>query len=59
MVDALDLAQAERDDRRPALSRATVEQSFTIQAMARSLAEVYSDVSSSQSGLRERVVPAS
>jgi glycosyltransferase involved in cell wall biosynthesis len=59
MVDALDLAQAERDDRRPALSRATVEQSFTIQAMARSLAEVYSDVSSSQSGLRERVVPTS
>ena len=59
MVDALDFACAETDDERPALSRATVEESFTIQAMARSLAEVYSDVSSAQAGLREWVVPAS
>ena len=57
MVDALDFAWAEIDDERPALSRATVEESFTIQAMARSLAMVYSGVSTAQAGLRERVVP--
>jgi glycosyltransferase involved in cell wall biosynthesis len=57
MVDALDFASAETDDARPTLSRATVEESFTIQAMARSLAEVYSDVSRDQAGLRDSVVP--
>lgn len=57
MVDALDFASAETDDERPALSRATVEESFTIQAMARSLAEVYNDVSKDQAGLRGSAVP--
>jgi glycosyltransferase involved in cell wall biosynthesis len=57
MVDALDFASAETDDARPTLSRTTVEESFTIQAMARSLAEVYSDVSRDQAGLRDSVVP--
>ena len=59
MVEALDYAAAETDDDRAALSRATVEDSFTIQAMARSLAEVYRDVKTAQAALREWAVPAS
>ena len=41
MVAALDAAQSETSDARSIRSRATVEQSFTIQAMATSLEEIY------------------
>jgi glycosyltransferase involved in cell wall biosynthesis len=41
----------------PAQSRATVEKSFTIQAMARALGGVYSDVRAAQVSLRDWVVP--
>lgn len=41
---ALDAAAAENDDARAFLSRATVERSFTIEAMARSLSSVYRGV---------------
>ncbi|MDJ0335875.1 glycosyltransferase [Salinibacterium sp. G-O1] len=57
MVDALEIASTETDDERAALSRATVEDSFTIQAMAQSLAEVYSDVNQAQAVLGEWAVP--
>ena len=57
MGAALTTAAAETDDRRAALSRATVEESFTIQAMARSLTEVYGGVT--QANLRDWVVPSS
>ncbi len=59
MIDALDIASAETDHERAAISRATVQDSFTIQAMAQSLAEVYSNVNSAQSALREWAVPIS
>lgn len=48
MGEALDRASAEPDDARAALSRETVESSFTIQAMARALAGVYRDVKLAQ-----------
>jgi glycosyltransferase involved in cell wall biosynthesis len=41
MLDALDITAAETTDERAAHSRSTVEHSFTIQAMAASLAGVY------------------
>ena len=44
MVAALDAAAAETGTERATASRATVEQSFTIQAMARSLSSVYATV---------------
>ncbi|KQQ27932.1 glycosyltransferase [Frondihabitans sp. Leaf304] len=44
MLSALDAAAREDSDERADRSRATVEDSFTIQAMARSLSEVYGDV---------------
>ncbi|RPE74269.1 MULTISPECIES: glycosyltransferase [unclassified Frondihabitans] len=44
MLSALDAAAREDCDERADRSRATVEDSFTIQAMARSLSEVYGDV---------------
>ncbi|MGV8895670.1 MAG: glycosyltransferase [Rhodoglobus sp.] len=59
MVDALDIASTETDDERAALSRKTVEDNFTIQAMAQSLAEVYSDVNKAQTVLGEWAVPTS
>lgn len=45
MGRALDSSSAETNDERALRSRATVERSFTIQAMARSLGEVYAGVS--------------
>ena len=59
MSTALETAAAETDDERASMSRATVEDSFTIQAMARSLTEVYGDVKQAQSSLRDWVVPSS
>ena len=53
MTDALDLS-AGHD---PLESRATVEKSFTIQAMAGALGTVYSDVHAAQVALRDWVVP--
>lgn len=53
MTEALGLA----DTHDPAESRATVEASFTIQAMARSLGGVYSGVHAAQQPLRDWVVP--
>ncbi|NEM91812.1 glycosyltransferase [Galbitalea soli] len=44
METALAAAQSETTDERAAASRATVEASFTIQSMARSLSEVYDGV---------------
>jgi glycosyltransferase involved in cell wall biosynthesis len=41
MIEALDASLAETDDTRAVASRATVEASFTIQAMAASLGSVY------------------
>ena len=53
MSDALGLAEGHD----PAASRATVEASFTIQAMAHSLSAVYSGVNAAQVALRDWVVP--
>jgi glycosyltransferase involved in cell wall biosynthesis len=53
MADALAAAASEDDDARAARSRATVEKSFTIQAMARSLATVYENVHIEENQLRE------
>jgi glycosyltransferase involved in cell wall biosynthesis len=53
MVDALDAAQAETTNERPDRSRATVEDSFTIQAMAKSLSTVYAGVVRDEMALRE------
>lgn len=53
MEQALDASAAETDDERPSRSRATVERSFTIQAMARSLASVYEDVHDDETSLRD------
>ena len=53
MTDALALAGTHD----PRDSRATVEESFTIQAMAHSLSSVYSDVRAAQVALRDWVVP--
>jgi glycosyltransferase involved in cell wall biosynthesis len=44
MVEALDAATAETGGERATASRATVERSFTIQAMARALSSVYATV---------------
>ena len=54
---ALETAAAETGDDRAALSRATVQESFTIQAMASALTQVYSDVTQAQVALRDWVVP--
>ncbi len=59
IAEALDSTASETDDERAALSRATVENSFTIQAMAGSLAEVYGDVKRGQAALLEWAVPTS
>ncbi|MBC7590534.1 MAG: glycosyltransferase [Salinibacterium sp.] len=59
MSTAMETAAAETDDERAAMSRATVEESFTIQAMARSLNEVYDAVKQAQAGLQDWVVPTS
>lgn len=53
MEEALTLAGSHD----PAASRATVEKSFTIQAMARALGTVYSDVRAAQVSLRDWAVP--
>ena len=53
MTDALELAGTHD----PLESRATVEKSFTIQAMAGALGTVYSDVHAAQVALRDWVVP--
>ena len=58
MVEALETAAAETDDNRAALSRATVAESFTIQAMAGALAEVYERVHAGQRDLRGWTVTA-
>lgn len=58
MAEALDAAAAESSFDRAALSRRTVERSFTIQAMARSLASVYHAVHREESDLRATTVPA-
>ena len=55
MGQALTTAADSSDDR-AALSRQTVERSFTIQAMARSLAAVYRGVHDEESELRESTV---
>ena len=57
MVEALDASTAETDGDRAAMSRQTVVDSFTIGAMAGSLAGVYADVRDSQSRLRDWMVP--
>jgi glycosyltransferase involved in cell wall biosynthesis len=51
MIDALDASQAETDDSRATISRATVEASFTIQAMASALSSVYTGVHQEESEL--------
>ena len=56
MIDALQLAAAEADDSRAARSRRTVEQSFTIQAMARSLTSLYARVHREESDLQHSLV---
>ena len=58
MTEALAIAAAETDDGRAALSRATVAESFTIQAMARALADVYERVRAAQRELRGWTVAA-
>jgi len=57
MVEALELSSADDTDVRAIESRATVERSFTIQAMARSLGGVYANVHAGQVALREWAVP--
>jgi glycosyltransferase involved in cell wall biosynthesis len=52
MLHALDAAALEASDERAQRSRATVEKSFTIQAMARALAAVYTEVQAQEDGLR-------
>ena len=51
MIEALDASQAETDDTRATISRATVEASFTIQAMASALGSVYTAVHREESRL--------
>ncbi len=62
MGEALAAAAAEpgseRADDRPARSRATVERSFTIQAMAASLSAVYVEVNDAERALQDWVVAA-
>jgi glycosyltransferase involved in cell wall biosynthesis len=58
IIDALRIAPSEGSQERAAQSRQTVEQGFTIQAMAAALGTVYSDVHASHVALREWVVPA-
>jgi glycosyltransferase involved in cell wall biosynthesis len=53
MVAALDLAAAEIDDDRARFSREVVERSFTIQAMAASLGDVYEQVRDEERELAE------
>ena len=53
MDEALDAAGAETSDERAARSRATVADSFTIQAMARTLAGVYEAVDAEENRVRE------
>ncbi len=53
MVTALAAAQVETGDERPTRSRATVEDSFTIEAMAQSLATVYAGVVRDELALRD------
>ena len=59
MSTAMETAAAETDDERAAMSRATVEDSFTIQAMAQSLNEVYDAVKQAQVSLQGWVVSTS
>lgn len=56
MGEALAISAAETTERRAAASRETVERSFTIQAMAASLAEVYQHVHDSQAELHQWAV---
>jgi glycosyltransferase involved in cell wall biosynthesis len=51
--DALDAASAERDDDRATRSRDMVAESFTIQAMARTLSGVYETVDAEENRVRE------
>lgn len=53
MAEALDLAQSESTDDRAARSRATVESSFTIEAMSRALSSVYRTVDDSENYARD------
>jgi glycosyltransferase involved in cell wall biosynthesis len=52
MAEALDASVAETTGERASLSRETVERSFTIQAMARALSNVYRDVHDEESESR-------
>lgn len=56
MDSALDLAGAERGESRAAESRSMVERSFTIQAMASSLADVYAGVELEERRLQRDLV---
>ncbi len=58
MAAALDAAASERDDERAAWSRAVVERSFTIQAMAEALTGVYGQVRDEERDLADWVVAA-
>ncbi len=57
-IAALDLVGSETSDDRAAGSRETVERSFTIQAMARSLSSLYGVVHRDESELQDGLVPA-
>ncbi len=56
ITEALELAASETTDTRALRSRATVERSFTIQAMARSLTSLYARVHREESDLQESLV---
>lgn len=58
IADALACAAAETTDQRAAHSRAVVEADFTVQAMARALTRVYSDVHHDDVRLRRELVSA-
>jgi hypothetical protein len=55
MTEALAAAQGELGEVRALQSRATVEKSFTIEAMATALGLVYARVDAEESELRETV----
>ena len=58
MADALVISAAETDDVRAAESRRTVDDSFTIQAMASSLRDLYAGVHREESALLDGLVGA-
>jgi glycosyltransferase involved in cell wall biosynthesis/HEAT repeat protein len=56
IAQALDLAASETNDARASDARAMVEQSFTIQSMARALSVVYAGVRDEESLVRQQLV---